>query len=113
MILDRILDTKRREVAERRAATPLATVQAQARAQTPARDFIAETLAADLGAVCVVVGGDFKFVRLLRFLCIAFIDVVRFPAGGVGGGLPAQQPQQPQGGAPFAPQAADDDDLYS
>ena len=50
MILDRILDTKRREVAERRAATPLATVQAQARAQTPARDFIAETLAADLGA---------------------------------------------------------------
>jgi riboflavin kinase / FMN adenylyltransferase len=32
-------------------------------AQRSAHDFIAETLAADLGAACVVVGGDFKFGR--------------------------------------------------
>jgi riboflavin kinase/FMN adenylyltransferase len=32
-------------------------------AHRSAHDFIAETLAADLGAVCVVVGGDFKFGR--------------------------------------------------
>jgi len=58
-----LLDAKARELAPLGVDHLYVVAFDRAFAQRSAHDFIAETLAADLGATCVVVGGDFKFGR--------------------------------------------------
>jgi indole-3-glycerol phosphate synthase len=75
MILDTIVETKRREVAARKAATPLAGLEKMIASMPPARDFKA-ALVAGAGAGCAIIA-EVKRRSPSRGLLRADFDPVR------------------------------------